>query len=49
VNVYSAKSTGPTSTETVTVTAPAAGGTYYVRARPVSGSPTITVTATITK
>ena len=47
VNVYSAKSTGPTSTESVTLTAPPAGGTYYVRARPVSGSPTVTVTATI--
>lgn len=45
--VYTARSTGSTSSESVTVTAPAAGGTYYVRARPVGGSPTVTVTAVV--
>jgi hypothetical protein len=47
IYTYSAKSTGPTSSETVTVTAPAAGGTYYVRARPISGNAVVTVTATV--
>ena len=47
IYVYTAKSTGPTSSETVTVTAPAAGGTYYVRARPIAGTPVVTVKATV--
>jgi hypothetical protein len=47
IYTYTGKSTGPTSTETVTVTAPAAGGTYYVRARPISGNPTVTVKAKV--
>jgi hypothetical protein len=35
--------TGPTTTETVSITAPGAGATYYVRVRPVTGAATVTV------
>jgi hypothetical protein len=48
VTSFAAKSVGPTSSETVEVTAPASGGTYYVRVRPTSGEAKVTVTATIT-
>jgi hypothetical protein len=41
-------STGATSSETVTLTAPAAGGTYYVRVRPMASTSKVTVVATIT-
>ena len=34
---YTCKSTAAGSAETCSVTAPAAGGTYYVRARPIAG------------
>jgi hypothetical protein len=44
---YDKASTGPTSEETITITAPGAGGTYYVRVRPMGGTSTVTVTATI--
>ncbi len=40
-------STGATSSETVSVTAPGAGGTYYVRVRPTTGTSFVNVTATI--
>ncbi len=42
-----AKSTNPGASETAEVTAPAAGGTYWVRVRPVSGTSTVTVKAKI--
>ncbi len=45
---FAAKSVGPTSNESVEVTAPAAGGTYYVRVKPGTGEAKVTVTATIT-
>ncbi len=50
-SIYSStcKSTGATSSETCTVTVPASGGTYYVRARPMAASSTVSVTATLKK
>jgi hypothetical protein len=45
---FTAKSTTTgTSSESLSVTAPAAGGTYYVRVRPMASSSTVTVTYTI--
>lgn len=46
VVAYDKASTGPDSNETVTVTAPDSGGTYYVRVRPTRTS-VVTVKATI--
>jgi hypothetical protein len=46
---FDCKSTGATSTETCTVTAPAGGATYYVRARPMAAGSEVTVVARITK
>ena len=40
---FAAKSTNAGAVESAEVTAPPAGGTYYVRVRPVSGSSTVTV------
>jgi hypothetical protein len=47
VNSFLHKSTGPTSDETITFKAPADGGTYYVRVRPMSNDAKVTLTATI--
>ena len=46
---FTCKSTGPDSNESCMIKAGPAGGTYYVRVRPVSGEATVTVKATITK
>lgn len=50
VSSFACKSAGTTNTESCSVTAPAAGGTYYIRVRPVetAGEAQVTVTATIT-
>jgi hypothetical protein len=48
IYTFAAKSVGSTSEESLEVTAPASGGTYYVRVRPTSGEAKVTVTATIT-
>jgi hypothetical protein len=47
IYTFTCKSTNADSNETCTVTAPAAGGSYYVRVRPRTEG-TISVTATIT-
>ncbi|MBI4508578.1 MAG: pre-peptidase C-terminal domain-containing protein [Deltaproteobacteria bacterium] len=45
---YDFKSTGATSDEKITFTAPAAGGTYYVRTRGMATQSVVTVVAKIT-
>lgn len=46
---FGCKSTGSGSTETCSMTAGGAGGTFYVRVRPLSKMSVVTVTAVVTK
>jgi len=48
IYLFDKKSVSAGSEETVELTAPAAGATYYVRARGIASSSTVTVTATVT-
>jgi hypothetical protein len=45
--VFAAKAVGADPHKTVTLTAPAAGATYYVRAKPQAAGVVVTVSATI--
>jgi hypothetical protein len=49
VSSFACKSVNAGNTESCSVTAPAAGGTYYVRVRPTSGQANVTVKAKITR
>ncbi|MSP59739.1 MAG: hypothetical protein EXR72_05245 [Myxococcales bacterium] len=49
ITSFTCKSITGTSTESCTVKAGSAGGTYYVRARPIATTSTVSVVATITK
>ena len=46
---FACKSVGGTSNESCTVKAGPAGGTYYVRARPMVSTSTVSIVATITR
>jgi hypothetical protein len=49
VNSFDKKAVGDGANKTVELTAPAAGGTYYVRVRPIRGTSNVTVTAKISQ